>query len=135
MSRPLPNVADREFAPFWEGTALGELRLVFCTACGEVRWPPRPICDRCRSFELEWRAVDPRGGLYTWTVVEHRTTADIPPPYVVGLVDIADHPGVRLLGQVVAEPDALAVGMPLVARFDRVTDDVTLVNWEPAPGG
>ena len=130
-SRPLPDVDDPEFAPFWAGTATGELRLVFCTRCNEVRWPPRPICAHCHSFEFDWRAVSARGRLYTWTGVEHQTTAGIEPPYVVALVEMADHPTVRLLGHVLADATTLTIGMPLVARFDPVADRVTLVNWTP----
>lgn len=132
MSRPLPDVDDPEFAPFWSGTSAGELRLVFCARCDEVRWPPRPVCPRCRSFELEWRAVDPRGHLHTWTVVEHQTTADMPPPYVVGLVQIADHPTVRLIGQIDAGAASLVIDLPLTTRFDQVDERVTLVNWVPS---
>ena len=132
MSGPLPEIADPEFAPFWEGTAAGELRLVFCTTCGTVRWPPRPICAHCQSFEFEWRAVPPEGSLYTWTGVEHKTTAGIDPPYVVGLVTITEHPTIRLLGQVLAANADLTVDMPLVAQFDEVAEGVSLVNWAPA---
>jgi uncharacterized OB-fold protein len=132
MSGPLPEIADPEFAPFWEGTASGELRLVFCTKCGTVRWPPRPICAHCQSFEFEWRAVRPEGRLYTWTGVEHKTTAGIDPPYVVGLVTITEHSTIRLLGQVLAANADLTMDMPLVAQFDEVAEGVTLVNWTPA---
>jgi len=133
MTRPLPDIDDPEFAPFWAGAAAGELLLVFCSSCDRPRWPPRPICAHCQSFELEWRAVDARGRLYTWTGVEHQTTRDLPPPYVVGLVEIADHPDVRLLGQIVdVAPGVLRIGMPMVARFDAVADGLTLVNWTGA---
>jgi uncharacterized OB-fold protein len=132
MTRPLPDTDDLEFAPFWAGAAAGELRLVFCSSCDRPRWPPRPVCAHCHGFEFTWRAVEPHGRLYTWTGVEHQTTRDLPPPYIVGLVEIADHPGVRLLGQVIGvHHEALRIDMPMVARFDVLTDGVTLVNWTP----
>jgi len=133
MSRPLPDISDPEFAPFWAGAAAGELRLVFCSACGHPRWPPRPLCPDCQSFDFEWRQVVPRGRLYTWTVVEHQTTPGVPAPYIVGLVELDEYPGVRLLGQVTADPSRpLFVGTPMTARFDRVAEAVTLVNWTPS---
>jgi len=132
MTRPLPDVTDPEFAPFWEGAACGELRLVFCSQCQASRWPPRAICARCHSFAFEWRQVAARGNLYTWTVVEHQTTPGIQAPYAVGLVEIAGHPGVRLLGQVTRDAARpLEIGMPLAARFEHVAEGVTLVNWTP----
>ena len=77
-------------------------------------------------------ASRPQGRLYTWTVVEHQTTPGLPAPYTVGLVEIAGHPGVRLLGQITADASgSLWIGMPLKARFDRVGEGVTLVNWTP----
>ena len=132
MTRPLPDIHDPGFAPFWAGTAAGELRIVFCSDCDQPRWPPRPVCGHCRSFELDWRPVTPTGHLHTWTGVEHQTASDLPPPYVVGLVEIREHPTVRLLGRIVGtDPSRLRVGLPLTARFDPVTDEVTLVNWAP----
>lgn len=129
MSRPLPDTSDPEFAPFWAGALAGELRLVFCSKCQQPQWPPRPMCGRCGGFEFDWRAVGTSGRLYTWTVVQHQTTPGLPPPYVVGLVELADHPGVRLLGQVIGDIGSLSAGMSLVARFDRQNDSVALVNW------
>jgi uncharacterized OB-fold protein len=132
MTQPLPDVHDPEFAPFWAGAAEGELRLVFCSRCQHPRWPPRPICPDCGWFDFEWRRVRPEGHLYTWTIVEHQTTPGIPPPYVVGLVEVSEYRGVRLLGQIVGDfPRPLQIGMSVVARFDRISDAVTLVNWSP----
>jgi uncharacterized OB-fold protein len=126
--RPLPDVDDPEFAPFWTGTARAELRIPRCTGCGRFGWPPRPVCPGCHGFGFAWETVPPRGLLYSWTVVGHQTMKGLPPPYVVGLVELAD--GVRLLGNVVGtEPAALRVGLPLAARFDGIADGVTLVNW------
>ena len=138
MTRPLPDVGDPEFAPFWAGAVKGELRLVFCLQCQHPRWPPRAICPYCGDFNLEWRRVRAAGRLYTWTVVEHQTTPDIPPPYVVGLVEIEEHPSVRLLGHIVSDTQRLRIGLSVVARFDRVSEAVTLINWaptEPREGG
>jgi len=137
MTRPIPDIDDPDFAPFWEGTAQSELRLVHCADCDKPRWPPRPICGWCRSLDFEWRAISPEGRLYTWTVAEHQTTPDIPAPYVVGIVEVHADPVVRMLGQVVCDPEHLRIGMQLTAQFDRVSDEAILVNWTsatPVPG-
>jgi uncharacterized OB-fold protein len=46
---------------FWEGTALGELRLPFCRDCGNRWLPPVAICPRCLSAPVEWRVSSGRG--------------------------------------------------------------------------
>lgn len=132
--RPLPDVDDPEFAPFWAGTARGELRVPRCRACGRFGWPPRPVCPRCHGLDHGWEPVSTRGELYSWTVVGHRTASGLAPPYVVGLVDVGH--GVRLLGNVLGVVDAdLRVGLALTARFERVAEHVTLVNWTGAGDG
>jgi uncharacterized OB-fold protein len=124
---------DSLFLPFWEGTEARELRVQQCGQCGRHRWPPRPICTNCQSMETKWVAVEPRGALYSWTVVGHQTVAGVAPPYAVGLVELPDI-GVRLLGQIVGiEPSQLAIGMALRATFEASGAGVTLCNWTPDP--
>ena len=126
--RPLPDVDDPEFAPYWAATSRGELRVPRCTACGRFGWPPRPVCPRCHGFDFTWEPVAARGQLYSWTVVGHQTTRGLPPPYVVGLVEV--EPGVRMLGGVVGvETGELRAGLALAARFEPVAPNVNLVNW------
>src|ERR1700704_499044 len=63
----LPDVANPEVAPFWEGCALGELRVQACASCGRRRMPPRPMCPWCRSFDVRWDAMSGRARV--WSVV------------------------------------------------------------------
>jgi uncharacterized protein len=63
MLRP---VTDTDGAPFWEYAARGELRVQACAGCGELRFPPRPCCPHCQSFEAEWRRVSGRGRVWSY---------------------------------------------------------------------
>ena len=47
----LDPVTDADGAPFWEYAARGELRVQACADCGELRFPPRPCCPHCQSFD------------------------------------------------------------------------------------
>jgi len=107
MLRP---VIDDDGAPFWEYAARGELRVQACAApaCGELRFPPRPCCPHCGSFAGEWRRMNGRGRIWSY-VLPH------PPllpgyaeqaPYNAVVVELADAPRIRLVGNVVAAPDA-----------------------------
>ena len=51
----------RRAAPFWEGTARGELLVQTCAACGQRRMPPRPMCPYCRSTDTTWEPLSGRG--------------------------------------------------------------------------
>ncbi|MHC0433245.1 Zn-ribbon domain-containing OB-fold protein [Streptomyces sp. O3] len=112
----LPPLPDDDGAPFWEYAARGELRVQACAApgCGEPRFPPRPCCPRCQSFASEWRAMSGKGRIWSY-VVPH------PPllpayaeqaPYNAIVVELADAPRIRLVGNLVTGPDAPLNSVP-----------------------
>lgn len=123
-------VVDEDGAPFWEYAARGELRVQACAApaCGELRFPPRPCCPHCGSFDSTWREMSGRGRLWSY-VIPH------PPllpayaeqaPYNAVLVELADAPHIRMAGNVVTGPTAplnsvaparLRIGAPVRAVF------------------
>ena len=88
------------------GLESGALKIPRCTHCGTWNWYPLPGCRSCQRTGFEWMAVGPLGVLYSWTRV-HRafTNFALPVPYVVGLVDMADAPGVRIAAR--SKTDAL----------------------------
>ena len=133
-----PRPVDRDdplFAPFWEGTEAGELRVQRCAECGALRWPPRPMCARCHSMRTDWVAVEPRGTLFSWVGVEHQTVRGVQPPYMVGLVE-PPAAGIRMLGRLAGvDPPAVSIGLPLKVRFEPSAAGVTLANWAPAEAG
>src|SRR5437867_12032272 len=64
---------------------------VRCVRCEHVMVPPRSICPNCRSIQVEWVQLSPRGKLVTYTVVhvappqfKHMT------PYAVGIVEMPE---------------------------------------------
>ncbi|ATW49092.1 Zn-ribbon domain-containing OB-fold protein [Streptomyces peucetius] len=106
----LQPVIDGDGAPFWEYAARGELRVQACAApaCGELRFPPRPCCPQCGSFGNEWRRMSGRGRIWSY-VVPHPPLlpgyAELA-PYNAVVVELSDAPRIRLVGNVVAAPDA-----------------------------
>ena len=60
----LPDLDDETSAPFWHGTARGELLVQACGANGAWRMPPRPMCPRCRSFDVRWDVMS--GRAHVW---------------------------------------------------------------------
>jgi hypothetical protein len=129
-SRFLP-IADPDTAPFWE--ACREHRLVAqrCDDCGAFRFPPSPVCDRCRSWSATWTPLPLPGRLYSWIVARHSVVPEFSDlPYVVGVVEF--EPGVRMPGRVLVEPEAVVSGMPLDVVFNDVEASVALPEFVPA---
>ncbi|ORT58704.1 OB-fold domain-containing protein [Streptomyces sp. CB03238] len=126
----LEPVVDEDGAPFWEYAARGELRVQACADCGEPRFPPRPCCPHCQSFDSEWRPMSGRGRIWSY-VIPHPPLlpayAALAPRYNVALVELADAPRIRLVGNVVAAPGApvdsvdparLRIGAAVRVAFD-----------------
>ena len=109
-----------EFEPHFTQLAAGRLCFPYCVACARFHWYPMPLCPHCQSADIEWRQVAARGTLYSWTEIHHafdlRYTG--PLPYIVGLIEFSDAPGVRLISNIVAvAADTLVLNMPLDAHF------------------
>lgn len=82
----------------WTGDLrAGQLRLPRCGACHAWNWYPLSACRACGGEHFEWAAVACRGTLHSWTRVHRRFTAQpIEIPYLVGLVEPVEAPGVRI---------------------------------------
>jgi len=112
----LSPVVDDDGAPFWEYAARGELRIQACARpdCGELRFPPRPCCPHCQSFDSEWRKMSGRGRIWSY-VLPHPPLlpayAEVA-PYNAILVELAEAPRIRLAGNLVSAPDAPLNSVP-----------------------
>ncbi|MCX5381840.1 Zn-ribbon domain-containing OB-fold protein [Streptomyces sp. NBC_00083] len=137
----LSPVVDDDGAPFWEYAARGELRVQACAApdCGRLRFPPRPCCPHCQSFESEWRRVSGRGRVWSYVFPHPPLLPDYAAvaPYNAVVVELAEDPLIRLVGNVVAEPDAaldsvdparLRIGARVQVAFTEV-DGVSVPRW------
>ena len=130
-TKPLPT-PDEVSRPYWDGLRRGEVVLQRCDSCGKVQFYPRPACRYCGSLELTWETLSGEGSVYTYTVV-HRApfeafAADV--PYVLAVVELDEGP--LLLSTIEGiEPEAVEVGMRVVALFDAVSPEVTLLRFQP----
>ncbi len=127
--RPLPPLHEDEL-PFWEGARRGELLLPRCGDCQHTWWPPGPVCPQCLSDRVEWRRASGRGVVASWVVFHRRLVPGFEPPYNVAWVQLEEGP--RLVANLVDVPLAeIRTGMPVEAVFQRLTDEVTLVQFRP----
>jgi uncharacterized OB-fold protein len=104
----LQPLIDDDGAPFWEYARAGELRVQACTGCDRLRFPPRPCCPHCQSFGSQWRLVSGRGRVWSYVVPHPPLLPDYAAqaPYNVILVELAEDPRIRLVGNLVTAPDA-----------------------------
>lgn len=145
-----PGPTDEHAAAFWRFGAAGELRVQRCSGCGRRRFPPRPLCPSCHSFDHEWERLSGRGRIWSF-VVSH------PPllpaygeqaPYAVVVVELEagdkpDDPALRLVGNLchqpgdrldVVDPASVAIGDQVEVVFDPIDDDTALPRWRRVEG-
>ncbi|TPG33108.1 thiolase C-terminal domain-containing protein [Mycolicibacterium hodleri] len=120
--RPLPQITlDNEY--FWTSGADGRLRLQECQGCQALIHPPAPICRYCRGHDIGVRTVSGRATLSAFTVNHRFGFPDLPPPYVIAQVAIAEDPRVRLTTNIIdCDPDALELGQPVEVVFQQRAD-------------
>ncbi|MCI3241222.1 Zn-ribbon domain-containing OB-fold protein [Streptomyces spinosisporus] len=132
----LSPVTDADGAPFWEYARRGELRVQACASCGELRFPPRPCCPHCQSFASEWRRVSGQGRIWSYVVPHPPLLPDYAEqaPYNVVVVELAEAPRIRLVGNLVAQAGARLDSVPperirIGARVQVVFHEGGLPQW------
>ncbi|WP_326569797.1 OB-fold domain-containing protein [Amycolatopsis rhabdoformis] len=136
--RPVPEasapvlrpVISRDTEFFWAGLREGELRI---QCWGEVlRHPPGPMPpDGSLTAVADYVVASGRGTVYSYVVHHHPPVPGKRLPFVVALVELEE--GVRVLAELLdAAPDEVRVGLPVVAAFVRVDDELTLPAWRVA---
>jgi uncharacterized protein len=132
IDHPKP-VADWETRGYWEGAGRHTLVLQRCRSCGAVQHRPRALCVSCLSSEIEHFEASGRGTVWTFTVTEQNQVPAFrdATPYVLAYVELEEGP--RLLSNVVAcPPDAVRIGMPVVAEFRADAEGLAVPVFRPA---
>ena len=128
---PIP-IADAESEPFYRGAKDRKLMLVRCTGCGTWRMPGRGRCVDCWSEDWQWAEASGQGKLYSFGVMHqlyHPAFADAL-PYNFAVVELDEGP--RIISNIIGcANDALRVDMPLIASYDDVSEETTLVRFKP----
>lgn len=96
-----------------------------CKKCNAKYLPPRPLCTRCYSGEVEWIELKGRGTLAAYTVVAVGTSSmieegyDRKNHYCSGIVQLEEGPKIsaRILEVDVENPAAIEIGTPLEVDF------------------
>ncbi|MBV9595131.1 MAG: OB-fold domain-containing protein [Actinobacteria bacterium] len=130
--KPLPDVKAPDTAGFYEAAKRHSLVVQKCNNCGEMRFPPLPICSNCWSSDQDWAEIEPTGTVWSW-VVYHRALepsfAD-EIPYAVGRVKTTAGPTFTVRLNIPIEE--IEIDMPVTATFKDVNDEVSLLEFSKA---
>jgi len=106
-------------SPFFAGLAAKKLLGSRCTACGYSYATPRGHCMECGSA-TEWFELPQQGWIHTYTTCHFCGVAFCKgTPFTLVLVEFAGVETLFLSRLVGAEPDEVAIGMEVRARFLR----------------
>ena len=128
LPAPMPDGLD---APFWEGARQHRLLVQRCHACGTFQFGPEWICHRCRSADVGWHACSGRGKVYACERVWHPVHPALKErvPYLVVLVELPDADNVRMVGNLLGDPQQeVRIGDDVEVVWEE-HEDVTLPQW------
>ena len=94
-----------------------------CTTCGEYYFPPRTMCPKCRrDGVIEDHQFSGHGEVITYTIIHAAAEGfDRETPYPLAIIQLDEGP--RMTGQVVCDPDEIAIGMRVKPIFRRLGED------------
>lgn len=96
-----------------------QLLIDHCDDCARWAHPATGECRRCGG-PLTARPVSGRGTVFTYTVNYHPYNPEIPVPYVIALVELAEQSELRIAANIVGcEPESVTCGMAVVIRPER----------------
>ena len=113
-SAPVP-VVDQDSEPFWEAARAG--RFVLCRSVRTGRWIHPPQETDPDGGPVRFEEVSGRGEVFSFIVVRRSSAPGFEAPYVVGLIELAEQPGLRITAIIDADPEDVSVGAAVRARM------------------
>ena len=120
-----PFARSRKAVAFTAAAAEGRFALQVCDECEQVTYPPREVCPKCWSMELNWRDVESGGELIAATTL--RTSVNTyfreRMPWRIGTVQLDAGPTV--LAHIHGDVEEFA-RVTIIARTDKSGQGVML---------
>ena len=132
LPQPVATELDE---PYWSGLRDAELRLQLCGACSKWQWGPEWICHHCHSDDVSFKSVEPKGIIYSYERVWHPVHPALKEqgPYIVVLVQIPHADNVRVIGNLLGDPQApVVIGAEVEGVFEQHDGDNAhaLLHWQ-----
>jgi uncharacterized OB-fold protein len=133
---PIVDDLNREFF------TSGKLLLQQCVACQTVQHPPEEVCHHCQGMEFAHVESAGRGSVYSFAVMHYPVHAELQSavPYAVVLVQLDDHPLVRVVGNCLdVPPDEVEIDMPVQVTWETLADaktgeELRMPQWQAIRG-
>jgi uncharacterized OB-fold protein len=126
--RPLPRRYPEDIEHL-DGAARGELRIPRCVDCGREFWPAGPVCPYDFSEHLEWTTDPGTGVINSWVRCHRQYFPGDDVPYYVVQVTLDAGPNITTSWTGATAPE---IGMPAVASFRQVNDQIYLPEFGPS---
>ncbi len=86
---------DHENLEYFRHCAEHDFHLQACAQCGRLRYPPTTACPWCMSLQSNWRKVEGRGAVHSYSEVHHAIQPAFRghTPYLILLVDLDTQKG------------------------------------------
>ena len=97
-----------------------------CKKCGTLFSPPRPICIKCYSSDMDWVKLKGKGKLLTYTCIyvgppwmTEEFGTDRQHPYCSGVVELEEGTKIdaRIEGVDASKPESIKIGTPLTVTY------------------
>ncbi len=96
-----------------------------CKDCGEIYAPPRRLCIKCNSLNLEWIEFSGKGKLAAFSCIHVGTTYmvnkgySMKKPYCFSVIKLDEGPMIsgQLIGVDETKPETIKIGMPVKVTF------------------
>jgi uncharacterized OB-fold protein len=138
-------MSDRPINDISYGQYLNEERLMGseCNSCGEKYFPPRPICAKCHSVDMQWIEFPEMGKLIAFTCISVGPPLmmaegyDRKNPYCSGVVELEGgvRTAARIEGVEGSKPETIQIGSPVSALYLHRGDEeekITYLAFTPA---
>ncbi|MFC1968407.1 Zn-ribbon domain-containing OB-fold protein [Chloroflexota bacterium] len=107
---------------FYDYLREGRLTTTRCKSCGHIPWPPRVVCPKCLSDDLEWVDMPKTGKVSSYTIQVAAVPPGYEPPLIFALVDFDN--GVRMLTTIVdIKPEEAKIGLEVELKVEQVAPD------------
>ncbi len=132
LAQPAATPLDE---PYWSGLRENRLLVQRCNACQGWQWGPEWICHHCHSDDVDFVEVAPEGVIYSYERVWHPVHPALSEqgPYIVALVSLPHAGNVRMIGNLLGDPEQVVeIGATVDGVFEHHEDAdpaFTLLQW------
>ena len=114
---------------FWTSGRTGTLSLLRSRSTGRWIHPFWNVAED--DPDLSPEPVSGKGTVFTFTVNHHAYNPQVPPPYVIAIVELAEQADLRIVTNLVnVAPEAVEIGMPVRVAFEP-NGDFAVPVFEP----